>query len=160
MQYLPPSLTRWAPLTWKSLGPRSARPKKLNPDSVRVFHIDLGSLRVLRERSQVHIHSGDVNEGRLTVDAAMAEDGIANLGSKDEIEGHRRSVATRTTNVCRDPFNLTGTGFAPSNFFVIRIRLFGIRITDTSLQRGLKLGHPKTRFQLPKVLPGGARRRR
>ena len=62
-----------------------------------------------------------LNEGGLTVDAAMAEDGIANLGSKDEIEGHRRSVATRTTNVCRDPFNLTGAGFAPSNFFVIRI---------------------------------------
>src|SRR2546425_5894131 len=32
----------------KSPGSRSARPKKLNPDSVRVFHIDLGSLRVLR----------------------------------------------------------------------------------------------------------------
>src|SRR2546425_4429939 len=48
MQHLPPSLTHWAPLTWKSLGSRSARPRKLNPDSVRVFHIDLGSLRVLR----------------------------------------------------------------------------------------------------------------
>src|SRR2546427_385077 len=35
-----------------------------------------------------------LNEGGLTVDAAMAEDGIANLGSKDEIEGHRRRVST------------------------------------------------------------------
>jgi len=62
-----------------------------------------------------------LNEGGLTVDAAMAEDGIANLGSKDEIEGHRRRVATRTTNIRRDLINRTGTGFAPSNFFVIRI---------------------------------------
>src|SRR5438309_3082474 len=101
-----------------------------------------------------------LNEGGLTVDAAMAEDGIANLGSKDEIEGHRRRVATRTTNIRRDLINLTGTGFAPSKFFRNKNWLFRIRITDTSLQRGLKLGHPKARFQLPKVLPGGAHRRR
>src|SRR2546422_10511975 len=100
MQHLPPSLTHWAPLTWKSPGSRSARPKKLNPDSVRVFHIDLGSLRVLRRDRRFTFIPAMLNEGGLTVDAAMAEDGIANLGSKEEIEVHRSSVATRTTNIC------------------------------------------------------------